>query len=222
MPIGNIRDITLRAIDILNSVVCIIVEEYKIAKKNLDLIGINHDQKEIIELNEHNEKKATQEIFSVIHKKYTSVALISDAGVPILADPGGKLIDICIQSNVLLHYIPGGNSLIGSLVTSGFHLDHFYYIGFLPRNNIQREKKLQEFKKIKTHFIILEAPYRLIVLLLSLGKVFDQKKTKIAICFDLTKKNEFVFRGSLKKAIEIYEKKKVKQNFVLIINNNYF
>ncbi|HMB00187.1 MAG TPA: 16S rRNA (cytidine(1402)-2'-O)-methyltransferase [Spirochaetota bacterium] len=219
MPIGNLQDISLRALELLEKAQLIIVEDYKTGKKMLDLLKIALGTKDIIELNEHNEQKEAGKIAESIILKYQKAALISDAGHPVVADPGLRLVQELIQFKVKINYIPGASSVIGALITAGLPVNHFHYSGFLPRQSKERENRLRHLKSIKSTLIIMETPYRLPALIKSIKKIFYYRKP-VVICFELTTPQEYIFRGTLQEAAKKFMHKKCKNNFVFLIDNN--
>lgn len=247
MPIGHLKDISFRGKETLESTSTIIVEEYRTGKKILEQLGINFEEKKILVLNEHverpgklsnrycleaNKKNKTnlkkswtdpndKQFMDMFKKllKSSSAALICDAGAPILADPGFRLLEKLRHHNVRITHISGASSLISGLLLSGFNPDSFYYVGFLPQKQIIRKKILKNLSSFKELLVIMETPYRLSSLLQSLGRTFPHH-TPIAITFSLTQKEEEIYHGHLKKAIDKYShSSKNRQPFILFLNN---
>ncbi len=214
IPIGNYSDITLRALDILKQVDFIICEEFKDARRLLSHFQI---EKELVSLNEHNEKEAAIEIFRRI-KDGKTAALISDCGTPLFSDPGLPLAQMCIQSQVDVVSLPGANSLLPALTGSGFNLDRFYYAGWLSPKKDLRRKELLRLKAVKELIVIMETPYRLKTILNDIKQIFG---TKIEICvaFDLTLPTEKFFRGTVSEILKTVTEKNLKGEFVLLMNN---
>ncbi|MEW6509135.1 MAG: 16S rRNA (cytidine(1402)-2'-O)-methyltransferase [Bacteroidota bacterium] len=213
-PIGNYDDITLRAINTLKDVDFIICEEFKEARRLLSHLMII---KELVSLNEHNEEEASIEIFKRIKEGYTA-ALISDCGTPLFSDPGTKLVQMCIDSKIEVVPIPGASSIMAALVGSGFPLAKFYYAGWLSPKSDIRKKELLRLKSIKEIIVVLETPYRLKPILQDVVNVFGTK-IKVAVGFDITLPTEKFFRGTSLDILRIVEGKKLKGEFVLIIDN---
>ena len=216
-PIGNYADLTLRALRILNESDLIICEENKEAIRFLNVFGIKLD---FILLNEHNEKESTDECFSELIKG-KNISLISDCGTPAFADPGLNLIRSCIEYDIQIDFIPGANSVLAAVVISGFDISRFYYVGFLSPKKEIRRKELQELKSLNKTFVILDAPYRLAALLNDLAKIFPERN--IFIGFNLTMNNEMQLRGTASEILnyleKLYSRKKLKGEFVIILNN---
>jgi 16S rRNA (cytidine1402-2'-O)-methyltransferase len=213
-PIGNYDDITLRAINTLKDVDFIICEEFKEARR---LLSHFNNDKELISLNEHNEEEASIEIFKRIKEGYTA-ALISDSGTPLFSDPGTKLVQMCISAGIEVVPVPGTCSIMAALVGSGFSLDKFYYAGWLSPKSDIRKKELLGLKSIKEIIVVLETPYRLKSILQDVVNVFGTK-IKAAVGFDITLPTEKFFRGTSLDILRIVEGKKLKGEFVLIIDN---
>lgn len=213
-PIGNYEDISLRAINILSSANFIICEEFKEARRLLSNLKI---EKTLFSLNEHNEKESSEELLQKILAGETA-ALISDGGTPVFSDPGNYLVNLCINNNVEVIPIAGANSLMLALIGSGFGLKNFYYSGWLSPKKEIRQKEMNELKKKKELIILMETPYRLKALLSDVVKIFGGK-TRCVIAFQLTMSDEKYYRGSAEDLLKIAEEKKLKGEFVFIINN---
>jgi 16S rRNA (cytidine1402-2'-O)-methyltransferase len=217
-PIGNYADITLRALRILNESEYIICEEYKPASRLLNYFGF---KKNLTALNEHTEKEITEEIFLDLALG-KQLALISDGGTPAFEDPGSLLINKCIDANIKIDFIPGANSVMTAVVTSGFDISRFYFLGFLSPKREIRHKEINGLKSLNRTAVLLEAPYRLQTLLKDFEEIMPDRK--IYIGFDLTMKTEKHFRGT---AGEILSKlgepvrtggEKIKGEFVILID----
>jgi len=213
-PIGNYDDITLRALNTLEDIDFIICEEYKEARRLLSHYKI---EKELIALNEHNENEVVDEIFLKI-KEGKSAALISDSGTPLFSDPGHLLVDMCIAQKIEIIPVPGANSLLPALIGSGFDFEKFYYYGWLsPKKHIRREQLL-DLKRIKEVIVLLDTPYRLKRLLEDVVNLID-KNVPVVLAYNLTMADEKYYRGSAERVLAIAEKKNLKGEFVLIVNN---
>ncbi|MCL4548963.1 MAG: 16S rRNA (cytidine(1402)-2'-O)-methyltransferase [Bacteroidetes bacterium] len=213
-PIGNYDDISLRALTTLKEVDFIICEEFKEAKRFLSHYQIN---KELVSLNEHNEKESSQEIFNAI-KNGKSAALISDCGTPLFSDPGTSLVQLCIDAKIDVIPIPGASSLLPALVGSGFKLDKFYYAGWLSPKSDIRKKELLRLKAIKELIVLMETPYRLSAILTDVSKIFGAA-TQICVAFNLTLPTEKLYRGKIGDIIKTVSENKLKGEFVLLVDN---
>lgn len=213
-PIGNYSDITLRALETLKSVDFIICEEYKIAQRMLSHYNI---KKELVSLNEHNEKDVVNEIIlEILQGK--SAALISDCGTPLFSDPGHLLVDVCISQKIDIIPVPGVNSLLPALTVSGFDIEKFYYYGWLSAKKDIRRKQLLDLKRIKEIIVLMDTPYRLQRLLSDVVNLMG-KNIPVVLAFELTTKNEKYYRGNAIEVSNLAEKGNLKGEFVLVINN---
>lgn len=213
-PIGNYDDITLRALYTLEEIDFIICEEYKEARRLLSHYKI---EKELIALNEHNEYEVVDEILLKI-KEGKSAALISDCGTPLFSDPGHLLVDMCIAQKIEIIPVPGANSLLPALIGSGFDFEKFYYYGWLsPKKHIRR-KQLLDLKRIKEVIVLMDTPYRLKRLLEDVVNLIG-KNVPVVLAYNLTMADEKYYRGSAERVLAIAEKKNLKGEFVLIVNN---
>ncbi len=213
-PIGNYDDITLRALKILKSVDFIICEEYKEAGRLLSNYKI---KKELIALNEHNEKEVVNEILlKIVEGK--DAALISDCGTPLFSDPGHLLVEVCISQKIKVIPVPGANSLLPALTGSGLDFEKFYYYGWLSPKKDFRRKQLLDLRRIRDIIVLLDTPYRLKRLLEDIVKIMG-KQTQVVLAYQLTMKNEKFYRGTAEHVLNIAEKDNLKGEFVLLVNN---
>ena len=213
-PIGNFKDITLRALEILTSVNFIICEEYKEAKRLLSYYKID---KELVALNEHNEKESSEEILPRLLNG-ESAALISDCGTPLFSDPGHYLLGLCLGKNIKVIPVPGVNSLLPAITASGLHVEKFYYYGWLSPKKEERRKQLFKLKTINEVIVILDTPYRLKTLLSDVQQIFGSN-LKIVLAFEITKDKEKFYRGPIAEIIYLVEKQSLKGEFVLSLDN---
>ncbi len=213
-PIGNYEDITLRALKILREADVLVCEELKMGRRLLAKYEIKN---ELLPLNEHNEATASEEILSLILQG-KNVALFSDAGTPLFSDPGLRLTRLCISKNVPVIPVPGASSLMAALVGSGLDFNKFYYRGWLSPKREIRRKELLELKKRKELIVLLETPYRLKTLLTDVVKYFG-KNQFVVVAFDLTLPTEKFFRGKASEILNEIEKKNLKGEFVLLLDN---
>lgn len=213
-PIGNYSDITIRALKSLNECDYIVCEEYKEASKLLRFFNIS---KELVSLNEHNEQESTREIFSDLAggKK---LSLISDCGSPLFSDPGGLLIRECIEAGIEIEFIGGADSLMASVVLSGFDISRFYFYGFLSPKSDIRIRELSEMKQADKVIVLMDAPYRLKSLLKDIEKVFPGRNVFVA--FNITMNDERKFRGSAHDILEEIGDINLKGEFVILIDKN--
>lgn len=210
-PIGNLADITLRALEILKSVNLILAEDTRTSSKLLKHYGISTPLKSHHKFNEH---QTVDNIASRIEAG-DSVALISDAGTPGISDPGYLLVRTCVERKIEVECLPGATALIPALVQSSFPCDRFVFEGFLPQKK-GRNKRLEALKDEERTMIFYESPFRIVKLLEQMLPIFGADR-QVCIARELTKLHEENFRGSLTQAIEHYTNKTPKGEFVVVV-----
>ena len=213
-PIGNLQDISKRALNVLTEVDEVVCEEQRVGSTLMKRLGIDTP---ITLLNEHNETGQTTVLLKSL-KQGKTLALISDAGTPVFADPGLELVRGAIRLHVSVIPVPGASSLMSALVCSGFSLNEFHYAGFLPRQTGARLDRLKSLREIRTLLIILETPYRLNTLLKDLNKIFNDN-TRSVLAMNLTQENEDFFRGTLAEMQKHFSLNPFKGEFVLMLDN---
>ena len=213
-PIGNLGDITFRAIDTLKSVDLILAEDTRISLKLLKHYNIENT---VESYHMHNEHK---KLMSIIEKLNSGVeiALISDAGTPGISDPGFLLTRECIRNNIEIECLPGATALIPALINSGLPSDKFLFEGFLPAKK-GRTKRLNELSQQNKTIILYESPHRVLKTLNDLSSCYNED-TNISISREITKIHEETFRGTIKESVEYFNKKKLKGEFVIVLSPN--
>ena len=211
-PIGNLEDITLRAIRILKEVDLIAAEDTRHTLKLLNHLEIS---KPMISYHRHNEQIRTDNLIKEL-KEGKNIALVSDAGTPGICDPGEEIIKKCIEENIKVIPIPGACAMINALITSGIETKEFAFIGFLPLNKKTRKEKLEEIKKSNKTIILYEAPHKLKNTLNDLKSILEERK--IVLARELTKIHEEYIRGNIEELIERADA--LKGEFVIIIEKN--
>jgi 16S rRNA (cytidine1402-2'-O)-methyltransferase len=191
-PIGNPGDITLRALEILKNVDAVICEETKEGSSFLKRAGVV--PKELIALNEHNETTLVPDLVNRLLLTNANMALISDCGTPVFADPGHFLIQQATQMGIPVSPIPGPSSLMAALSILDFRPEHFYFAGFLPRVSEERRRELTRLRNLRVPIIIMDTPYRLQAVLDDVVKAFG-KGHQVTLAADLTQSSEFILRG---------------------------
>lgn len=190
-PIGNLEDITLRAINVLKSVDLIAAEDTRHTLKLLNHLEIS---KPLISYHRHNEELRVDVLIEKL-KEGQDIALVSDAGTPGICDPGEEIVKRCIEEGIEIIPIPGACAIINALVCSGLDTKEFIFIGFLPLNKKLRKNKLKEIKKSTKTIIIYEAPHKLKTTLLDLKNFIGNRK--IVLARELTKIHEEFIRGEI-------------------------
>ena len=175
-PIGNLDDITLRAIQVLQSVDLIAAEDTRHTLKLLNHLEIS---KPLISCHRHNEEIKTEILIEKL-REGQNIALVSDAGTPGICDPGEVVIRKCIEEGIETIPIPGACAMINAIITSGLDTKEFTFLGFLPLNKKLRKEKLEEIKKTEKTMILYEAPHKLIVTLIDLAEILEDRKVFLA------------------------------------------
>lgn len=208
-PIGNLEDITLRAINILKEVDLIAAEDTRHTLKLLNHLNIS---KTLISYHRHNENIKTDILIKEL-KQGKNIALVSDAGTPGICDPGEEVIKKCIEEDIKVISIPGPCALINALICSGLDTKEFVFIGFLPLNKKNRKEKLKEIENITKTIILYEAPHKLEKTLKDLKEIIGNRK--IVLARELTKIHEEYIREDINSLME--KAKTIKGEIVLII-----
>ena len=213
-PIGNLNDISLRAIDVIRSSDYLYAEDTRNIKKLLNFINLKVKSKSF---HEHNEHRVSLEIIEDL-KNGNIVSIVSDAGTPIVSDPGYKLIQICLKENIKYTLIPGPSSVLSSLVMSGLSPDRFSFYGFIPRKAGDQTRFFEILSSDVKTSIVFESPKRIKKTLINLQK-FLGKNRKISLCKEMTKIHEDVFRGKISEIIKDIENDQInlKGELVLVI-----
>ncbi len=212
-PIGNLEDITYRAVKVLEECDIIICENPKHSLKLLNKLGI---KKKLIALHDYNEHKIIDQIKDLL--KYKNCVLISDAGSPLISDPGYNLVQHCIANNIRVTSVPGPSSIVSSLQLSGLPISEFVFFGFVPKSKKKIEDLVKNISQEKKACVFFVSNHKLIVFLDCLENIIGDRS--ISICKELTKVNEFVFRGnpgSVKNKI-LEDKENIKGEFVAVID----
>ncbi len=210
-PIGNLSDISNRALEILSSVKCVAVEDTRISKKLLAKYKIDN---KMIVYNNFNESRQYNKIIDLLEKG-DDIALVSDAGTPCISDPGYLLVNACRKKEINVFSIPGPSSAIAALSISGLPSDSFYFEGFLPKKK-GRKTKFEFLKTLDCTVIIFESPKRVLKTLLDIDKYMG-KNRRVSIHREITKMYEEVFWGTIDESINYFSNKNCKGEFVILI-----
>lgn len=210
-PIGNMADLSPRAIKILSEVDFIAAEDTRNTQKLLNILEI-HNQ--TISYYEHNKAQKGQIIIDRL-KRGESCALVSDAGTPAISDPGEDIVKLCYENDIHVTSVPGCCAAITALTLSGLSTRRFAFEGFLPYPKKERKEKLNELKELTYTLILYEAPHKLLGTLSDLLEALSDRK--IAICREITKLNEEIIRCTLSEAVTLYNDKSPRGEYVLII-----
>jgi len=210
-PIGNLKDITLRALEVLKSVDLIACEDTRHTKILLDHYGI---KKPTTSFFQHNRFVKAEYLLGLL-KEGKDIALVSDAGTPGILDPGYNLINTAIKNNISITTIPGPTALIDALVLSGKPAHEFFFAGFLPNRTQARKNRLKELAALKYTIVLYESCHRILSTLADIEEVFGEKE--IVVLRELTKKFEEVKRGSAKTILEAIKLQKPRGEFVVVL-----
>ncbi len=211
-PIGNLKDITIRAIDTLQTVDIIYAEDTRISLKLLNHYEISTPMQSFHMHNEHAKINNIVRSF----KQGKTAAIISDAGTPGISDPGFSLVRACIESDIEVECLPGATALIPALINSGFPCEKFSFEGFLPAKK-GRTKRLKEIATQQKTMIFYESPHRLIKTLKDLSEYFNGEN-QVSVSREISKKFEETVRGTLLQVIDHFEKNKPKGEFVIVLS----
>ena len=210
-PIGNLGDITLRVLDTLREVDLIAAEDTRHSRKLLQHYQINTH---MISYHEHNEKKKSLELVEKL-KCGQAIALISDAGLPGISDPGTEVIRLCIAENIPVDVLPGPNAALTALVLSGMPTEHFAFQGFLPSSSGARKRSLEQLAKLPQTQIFYEAPHRLVATLQGMSEYFGDRPA--AVVRELTKLHQEVHRGTTLELLAGFEKSEPRGECCIIL-----
>jgi 16S rRNA (cytidine1402-2'-O)-methyltransferase len=215
-PIGNLQDITLRALEALKKVDFIFCEDTRVSARLLQAYEI--EGKKLIAYNDHSDDKKTHKKITDLLDKGSSLALISDAGTPLISDPGHKLISFLRERNYKIIPIPGASSLTAMLSVSGLAVDNFLFLGFLPSGKVQKEKLLKSLPKNFT-FVFFESPNRLLE---TLETLLEFNNRKICVARELTKIYEEIISGSSREVLDffIHHSEKVRGELVVAVEKS--
>ena len=212
-PIGNLQDISFRAVETLKKVNCIFAEDTRTSKKLINHYDIDT---KLYSYHDHSSEKEIARLLDIL-KDNKDVALISDAGTPTISDPGYSLIRQCINEGIDVIPIPGASALTAAISASGLPSDAFAFIGFLPTKK-GRKKKISSLENLDMTIVLFESPHRLIKTLNQLKEALGERP--IVVARELTKLYEEIIRGNFSSAIEFFEAKKIKGEIVIMIGKN--
>ncbi|OIJ17564.1 16S rRNA (cytidine(1402)-2'-O)-methyltransferase [Anaerobacillus alkalilacustris] len=213
-PIGNLEDITYRALTILKEVDVIAAEDTRQTKKLCNHFEIST---KLVSYHEHNKESSGNKLLEEI-RTGKKVALVSDAGMPAISDPGYELVASCIEEEIAVIPLPGANAALPALVASGLPTECFFFYGFLHRQKKEKKKQLEAIAMVKSPIIFYESPHRLKETLQILLDQFGDRK--ISVCRELTKKFEEFLRGQISEVIEYYEQEDPRGEYCLVVEGS--
>ncbi|MBU2991823.1 16S rRNA (cytidine(1402)-2'-O)-methyltransferase [Octadecabacter sp. 1_MG-2023] len=215
VPIGNARDVTLRTLDILASADVIAAEDTRTARKLMEIHGISIGDRPMVAYHDHSDQKVRDRIMGAV-KDGKSVAYVSEAGTPLVADPGYKLTAAFRDADLPLTAAPGASAVLTALTVSGLPSDAFYFVGFLPNTTTARCTALEKLRDVQATLVLYESPRRVSGLLGDLVQTLGGER-QVVICRELTKKFEEVLRGSAEDLIGELEGRNLKGEVVVLI-----
>ncbi|MDO5124959.1 MAG: 16S rRNA (cytidine(1402)-2'-O)-methyltransferase [Ruminococcus sp.] len=210
-PIGNLGDMTYRAVETLRKVDFICAEDTRVTAKLLNYFDIKIP---LLSYHEHNTKTAGKQIIDRLLAG-ENAAIVTDAGMPCISDPGEDLVKLCAEQGIEVNVVPGPSAVVSALAISGLDTSRFAFEGFLSVTKKQRYSHLAQVKNCTSTMIFYEAPHKLIYTLKDMFEYFGDRR--ISLCRELTKIHEEVFRTTLSEAIEYYTQNKPKGEFVLVV-----
>jgi len=210
-PIGNLEDITLRAIRVLKEVNLIACEDTRRTQKLLNAYQI---QTPSISYHEHNEMTRAPELV-IQMEEGSDIALVTDAGMPVVSDPGFRLVHLAVRHGIRVIPIPGASAFLAALAASGMPVDKFRFLGFLPRKKGERRKALEELRGTTRTLVFYEAPHRIYEMLKDLRDVLGERE--IVLAREVTKVHEEFMRGTVSSTIEYLKKRPAKGEITLVV-----
>jgi 16S rRNA (cytidine1402-2'-O)-methyltransferase len=210
-PIGNLEDMSFRAVRILKEADLIAAEDTRNTKKLCNYFEI---QTPVVSYHEHNKESSGEKLIHKI-KEGMKIALVSDAGMPAISDPGYELVEAAINEKVTVVPLPGANAALPALIASGLICQPFYFYGFLNRSKKEKKTELESLKKQTGTLVFYESPHRLKETLTSMYDILGNRQ--VAICRELTKKFEEFIRGNLSEVVEWAHQDEIRGEFCLII-----
>jgi 16S rRNA (cytidine1402-2'-O)-methyltransferase len=218
-PIGNLKDITYRAVEILNNVDIIACEDTRYTIRLLARYGI---KKKLISHHKYSDNSKDDYILNLL-KDGNNIAYVSDAGMPLIADPGNKLVNTLVQNNIKIEVIPGACSVISALVLSNMNLSEFVFGGWMPKKSLQKSKIVKKFLESTNTVAFLESPHRLKKTIDDIYNFFEKEDTEmfqnlnISIAREMTKIHEEILRGNLEQIKNILDKRKIIKGEIVIV-----
>ena len=210
-PIGNLEDITLRALRVLKECDVVAAEDTRHSGQLLKHFGIS---KPLLSYFQFNEAKRSEDILERL-RRGEKVALVTDAGSPGISDPGERVVKAALEAGFRVEAVPGACALISALISSGLPTDEFHFVGFLAHKSGQRRRRLEELGSVPGTLVLYESPYRVVKLLEELSELYPERP--VVLARELTEKFEEVLRGNPRELLELMQKKSIKGEFVVLL-----
>lgn len=214
-PIGNLEDITIRAKKVLQEADYIAAEDTRTSGILLEKIGVHNH---MLSFHKYNSKERAPELIKLMTKGAV-IAEISDAGMPVISDPGYILVQECIKNNIPVVPLPGASAFTTALIASGFDAQPFTYYGFLPRKKSEQKSFFEQMNKACATSVFYEAPHRLVKTLNNLSEILDSER-KIVVARELTKIHEEFVRGTISEVTTYFEQNAPRGEFVILVSPN--
>lgn len=211
-PLGNLRDITLRTLDVLQSVDYIACEDTRVALKLLNVYGIS---KPLLSYHSHNTPQATREILRLV-RSGKSIAFVSDAGMPGIQDPGMELVAVLLQEGIPFEVLPGPSAVLLGVVYSGFSFSGFTFVGFLPRKKKERKAILERVLTLPQATVLYESPKRILEVLGDIQEI-GGKERRVLVARELTKLHEEILRGTVVEVQEKLQSKDIRGEVLVVV-----
>jgi len=218
-PIGSARDMTLRGLDILASADVIAAEDTRTARKLMEIHGVPLGNRPVVAYHDHSGEKPTERLVQAV-RDGRSVAYVSEAGTPLVADPGYELGAAMIAADLPVTSAPGASAVLAALTVSGLATDRFAFIGFLPAGKTQRETEIAHLRDLPMTLVFYESPKRVGELLVSMCEILGDCR-KAVVCRELTKKFEEISRGTLGTLARDFADRKVKGELVVLLERGH-
>lgn len=199
-PIGNLEDMTYRAVRILQEADLIAAEDTRQTRKLLSHFQIST---RLVSYHEHNKYRSGPELIRLVKEEGKVLALVSDAGLPAISDPGWELVQSAVEADVPVIPIPGANAALTALIASGLPTEQFTFLGFLPRDKKSLTAQLEQWKSVRSTLILYESPHRIIKTLTYMSEVLGERR--VCLARELTKRHEEFIRGSIKECLQHME-----------------
>jgi len=214
-PIGTARDITLRALDVLASADVIAAEDTRTARKLMEIHGIPLADRTLVAFHDHSSGNVIERLLGAI-RDGKSVACVSEAGTPLIADPGYELGLAAAEADLPVTSAPGPSAVLAALTVSGLPTDKFAFVGFLPNTQAARKTELANLRSLDFTLVLYESPKRLVALLGDIAEVLGPDR-RVVVCRELTKKFEEIQRGNVNNVLEVFQNRSVKGEIVVLI-----
>ena len=214
-PIGNLEDITIRAKKVLQEADYIAAEDTRTSGILLEKIGVHNH---MLSFHKYNSKERAPELIKLMTKGAV-IAEISDAGMPVISDPGYILVQECIKNNIPVVPLPGASAFTTALIASGFDAQPFTYYGFLPRKKSEQKSFFEQMNKAQATSVFYEAPHRLVKTLNNMSEILDSER-QIVVARELTKIHEEFIRGTITEVTNYFEQNAPRGEFVILVAPN--